>query len=96
MSLNLDVSFPSSLSLGKNLDVILGDAFDDGLLEKSPSLFKSERARAREETRKRSVVWRLSRRSRALASIDCDISLRSFETFTCAAKVHLYVQCHPA
>jgi hypothetical protein len=54
---------PSSFSSpGKNLEGVVirvEDAFDDGLLEKSPSLCTSERIRAREgggeETRKRDL-----------------------------------------
>ena len=88
---------PSSFSsLRKNLEAVVirvEDAFDDGLLEKSPSLFTSERIRARgggrRDAEERSVVFGLTSFATVL--------LRSFgETFTCAAQVHSYVQCHPA
>ena len=59
---------PSSFSsLRKNLEAVVirvEDAFDDGLLEKSPSLFISERIRARgggrRDAEERSVVFGLT------------------------------------
>ena len=85
---------PSSFSSpGKNLEGVVirvEDAFDDGLLEKSPSLFTSERTRARGGAK---------RRGREICGVWFDVFRDGSlgETFTCAAQVHSYVeQCHPA
>ena len=61
-SKTLNSKFNSLLSW-KNLDVVvilIGDAFDDGLLEKSSSLFTSERTRARGTKRRGRELWCLA------------------------------------